>query len=102
MFATLHAGIGVKQTHSYARSLEKKLRGPYSNRHQTHLAFCRDYSAVHGAIFYLKRKGFRFPTRLSAICKAVDRVTFFTSGKDSASPLGKRQRKDGSVDRYSG
>ena len=22
MFATLHAGIGVKQTHSYARSLE--------------------------------------------------------------------------------
>ena len=24
MFATLHAGIGVKQTHSYARSLEKE------------------------------------------------------------------------------
>ena len=24
MFATLHAGIGVKQTHSYARSLQKK------------------------------------------------------------------------------
>ena len=24
MFATLHAGIGVKQTHSYARSLLKK------------------------------------------------------------------------------
>lgn len=23
MFATLHAGIGVKQTHSYARSLVK-------------------------------------------------------------------------------
>ena len=24
MFATLHAGIGVKQTHSYARSLKKR------------------------------------------------------------------------------
>ena len=69
------------------RLSEKKLRGPYSNRHQTHLAFCRDYSAVHGAIFNLKRKGFRFPTRLFAICKAVDRVTFFTSGILSASPL---------------
>ena len=23
MFATLHAGIGVKQTHSYARSLKR-------------------------------------------------------------------------------
>ena len=58
--------------------VRKKLRGPYSNRnrHQTHLAFCRDYSAVHGAIFNLKRKGFRFPTLLFAICKAVDRVTF--------------------------
>ena len=71
---------------------------------------------VHGAIFNLKRKGFRFPTlraspkrkgftphsacfaarfargicfptRLSAICKAVDRVTLFTSGILSASPL---------------
>ena len=48
------------------RLSEKKLRGPYSNRHQTHLAFCRDYSAVHGAIFYLKRKGFRFPTLANA------------------------------------
>ena len=45
--------------------VKKKLRGPYSNRHQTHLAFCRDYSAVHGAIFS-------------------------RSGKDSASPLGMR------------
>ena len=26
MFATLHAGIGVKQTHSYARSLQKERR----------------------------------------------------------------------------
>ena len=94
------------------RGAQKVAPWTASYRSQTQLCL----NMVHGAIFNLKRKGFRFPTlraspkrkgftphsacfaarfargicfptRLSAICKAVDRVTLFTSSILSASPL---------------
>lgn len=46
MFATLHAGIGVKQTHSYARSLIKERAGFWNRR-----ARCGQTAVVYFAFF---------------------------------------------------
>ena len=50
MFATLHAGIGVKQTHSYARSLE--IFNMYSNwPRRTSLRFSQGLDSILAAIW---------------------------------------------------